>query len=194
MQFRKGETRFTIRSGIRRLTIYDLRFTRICTLQSTPGAGQTGPNNVLGKLQSHADHLGSGSSGSAQSSGRRRISNISSSHQIAMKKRIFSFLLVAAVAQTMIACSGGSVDYSKAAPQTGGPEQGEWRDTQGTKLSMNSGNFTYQKAGGSEVHGTYTVSGSSITLAGGEGTNITASWPNQNGPLTIDGENLTKTD
>ena len=97
------------------------------------------------------------------------------------------------VALTAVACSAGnSVDYSKAAVQTGGPEQGEWRDVQGTQLSLNSGKFTY-KHGLNSSSGTYTVSNGTISMTGDGGT-MSASFPDPNGAITIDGEKLTKLD
>lgn len=112
-----------------------------------------------------------------------------------MKRQTISLILLAAIALSVGACNpGNSADYSKAPVQTGGPEQGEWRNPQGTMLSLSSGNFTYRKAGASQITGTYTVEGTTIKMSGNEGTSMQASWPNENSPVTVNGENLTKTD
>jgi len=108
-----------------------------------------------------------------------------------MKKR-FAFILLAGV--VLCSCAQPGNDYSKVQAQTGGPEQGEWRDKQGTLLSLNNGQFSYQK-GATKMSGTYSVEGGKIALSGDVGGgNMTAQWPDQNGPLTLNGEQLTKTD
>ena len=88
-------------------------------------------------------------------------------------------LLVALVLSGVVLCSCGSgePDYSKVQAQTGGPEQGEWRDKEGTVLSLNSGKYSYQKDGGLASNGTYKVASGQITLTGDGGTNLTATWP-----------------
>ena len=111
-----------------------------------------------------------------------------------MKRLLLSTIALAAIAFTAVACGqDNSVDLSKAPAQTGGPEQGEWRDQQGTALSLTSGKFTYKK-GSTDASGTYTISNGNITMTGDSGQNFTASFPDKNGPITIDGEKLTKVD
>ena len=112
-----------------------------------------------------------------------------------MKNKIFSITAPVTLALLLICtgCGSNTVDYSKAPAQTGGPEQGMWQNQQGTTLSMNSGKFEYHKEGGS-VKGTYKSESGKITLNADAGTSLTASLPDANGPLTIDGQQLVKTD
>lgn len=91
-------------------------------------------------------------------------------------------------------CGPGTVDYSEAAAQTGGPEQGVWQDRAGVRLELTSGKFTYKKATAAPVSGTYQSSEGAITLKGDGGETLTAQFPDPNGPLTVDGTTLTKTD
>jgi hypothetical protein len=94
---------------------------------------------------------------------------------------------------SLSACRREGLDYNNVQAQTGGPEQGEWRDLQGTLLSLNSGKFSYTK-GGTTVKGSYKVADGSVLFAGDGGSSMTASFPDPNGPLTIEGVALTKTD
>lgn len=61
-------------------------------------------------------------------------------------------------------------------------------------LALNSGKFTYRKADGSSVEGTYKVQSGSILLSGSGGQTMTAGFPSQTGPVVLDGANLVKTD
>ena len=60
-------------------------------------------------------------------------------------KKLLTTLAASALALAVISCGQAPVDYSKAAVQTGGPEQGEWRNANGTLLSLNSGKYSYKK-------------------------------------------------
>ena len=89
-------------------------------------------------------------------------------------------------------CGSGQPDYTKVQAQTGGPEQGTWQ-SKATRLDLSSGKFTLKNQDGS-VSGTYTVNGSSISLMEGGGQALSAQFPDPNGPLTLNGETLQKTD
>ena len=113
-----------------------------------------------------------------------------------MKNKIFSTIVPLALG-LLLACTGcgsNEVDYTKAPAQTGGPEQGMWQNKQGTMLTMNSGTFEYKKEGGGPIKGTYKVDGTKIDLSSDMGSSYTANFPDPNGPLTIDGQQLVKTD
>jgi uncharacterized lipoprotein NlpE involved in copper resistance len=110
-----------------------------------------------------------------------------------MKKTII--FAIALIALSIVGCNpGNSADFSKAPVQTGGTEQGEWRNTKGTMLSLNSGGFVYTKQGVGTTRGTYTMSGNTITLTSDGSAPATAEWPDKSGPLSVGGEQLTKTD
>jgi hypothetical protein len=110
-----------------------------------------------------------------------------------MKK--LTILPIALIALALTGCNpGNSADYTKAPVQTGGPEQGEWRNDKGTVLSLNSGQFTYAKDGGAKSTGRYTIDGTKITLSGDPSAPGSANWPDPNGPITVNGEQLVKTD
>ena len=113
----------------------------------------------------------------------------------AKMKLITSIICIAAIAFSAVACSGGStVDYSKAPAQTGGPEQGEWRNADGTLLTLNSGKYTYKKGADLAYTGSYKVDAGKIEMTGDNGANIIASWPDPNAAITVEGVALTKTD
>jgi len=92
-----------------------------------------------------------------------------------------------------VGCGSGSVDYSKAAAQTGGLEQGVWQDKAGQKLELTSGNFTYTKPDGTLMKGTYKVDGGKIAMTGSGGEALNAAF-DPKGAMSMNGSPLTKTD
>ncbi len=110
-----------------------------------------------------------------------------------MRLKMFLASLAIAAFVLSLGCGSGTVDYSKAPAQTGGPEQGIWQDKGGQKLELASGNFTYSKSDGTVVKGTYKVDGGNVAMTGVGGQAIIATY-DTNGTISLYGSALTKTD
>ena len=112
-----------------------------------------------------------------------------------MKTRLLSLIAITVLAFSIGACRREmGLDYSKVEGQTGGNEQGQWRDLNGTLLTLESGKFTYTRGTAIPLKGTYTVASGTISMTSENGQTFAASWPNENSPVTLEGVALTKTD